>query len=141
MEDARQAVEVKLLKCGPRAIDKPEHYKRRSVGNCLCTMSRNGLRRRQAELEYARRHPESLTAAASHDPAALCEVLETAAIVRKCIAELPPRQREVIEIVCLGEVPLWQAYAQLGVSRRALQSALYHGRATLRTALGQQYIT
>jgi len=133
-EDASQEVHIKLLQRHRSKIDDPDRYRKRVLRNALCDSSRRKTRGRQTEELYIERRTKLLDGQ-SDNPAMLCERQETVEIVRHCVNQLPSRQRDVIDAVCLQELSVREASTRLGISETGINSALYHGRANLRRAL------
>jgi RNA polymerase sigma-70 factor (ECF subfamily) len=92
------------------------------------------LRARQRRLgreeELAERHAEAAVAA----PAAPDAELDPA--LRLALAELPPAQRQAVELVHLEELSIAEAAARVGVSPGALKLRAHRGVRALRRWLG-----
>jgi len=133
-EDARQDVELKMLKRDSNGIRDPEHYRGRAVSRCLCDHARREARRRRAEAI----HTQVSATTTPPAPAAVAEAREAAAQLRMRVQRLPPVQRDAIAAVYLDELSPREACECLAVSQSALNSALHRGRVNLRRALTPQ---
>jgi RNA polymerase sigma-70 factor (ECF subfamily) len=86
-----------------------------------------------AELEFDR-FPDTLAA----DPGEQAEMHEQLAALKRGIAELTQRQREVFVAVALNEVPIDVLALELGSNRNAVYKNLFDARRKLKAVLAQE---
>lgn len=95
---------------------------------------RTSRRRPEAPLELDGR---SDPAVAPHDP----ELAERTRLLRQTLAELPAKQREVIELHWLEGIPMLEVAEIVGASRSAVKVRAHRGYARLRELLSARGVT
>ena len=134
LEESQQEIDSKLAARPDLPNASNTQYRNRAIHNQLCTRRRREKRRLDVETRYA-----NVRAATTHaevtDPMVLCELRDTIGHLRRCVEDLPPKQRQVINAIYLLEQSVADACASLRLSPGAINSALSHARANLRRAL------
>ena len=133
-EDARDAVQelyVKLCREGDRALrsSNPQGYCVRMMQNVCADFLRRGGRnvlRRAADVAEVRGGPAVEAADAP------VEGREEAAMVRKALATLPPKLREVVVLRDLEQMEMSEIEAVTGMSQVNIRVSLSRGRKILK---------
>lgn len=112
-----------------------------SVDTWLTRVTINACRRHQRRLVLRRMGLRILTARNEHDKNAAKSDSgfddETLASVRSAVQELPTREREVIVLRYLEQIPIAQIAALLGISKNNTEVRLHRGRERLRQQLSE----
>lgn len=138
-EDARDAVQelyVKLCREGDRALrsSNPQGYCVRMMQNVCADFLRRGGRnvlRRAADVAEVRGGPAVEAADAP------VEGREEAAMVRKALATLPPKLREVVVLRDLEQMEMDEIEALTGMSQGNIRVTLSRGRKMLKEKIAK----
>ncbi len=138
-EDARDAVQelyVKLCREGDRALRSanPQGYCVRMMQNVCADFLRRGGRnvlRRAADVAEVRGGPAVEAADAP------VEGREEAAMVRKALATLPPKLREVVVLRDLEQMEMSEIEAVTGMSQVNIRVSLSRGRKILKEKIAK----
>lgn len=138
-EDARDAVQelyVKLCREGDRALrsSNPQGYCVRMMQNVCADFLRRGGRnvlRRAADVAEVRGGPAVEAADAP------VEGREAAAMVRKALATLPPKLREVVVLRDLEQMEMSEIEAVTGMSQVNIRVSLSRGRKILKEKIAK----
>ena len=138
-EDARDAVQelyVKLCREGDRALrsSNPQGYCVRMMQNVCADFLRRGGRnvlRRAADVAEVRGGPAVEAADAP------VEGREEAAMVRKALATLPPKLREVVVLRDLEQMEMNEIEALTGMSQGNIRVTLSRGRKMLKEKIAK----
>lgn len=138
-EDARDAVQelyVKLCREGDRALrsSNPQGYCVRMMQNVCADFLRRGGRnvlRRAADVAEVRGGPAVEAADAP------VEGREEAAMVRKALATLPPKLREVVVLRDLEQMEMSEIEAVTGMSQVNIRVSLSRGRKILKEKIAK----
>lgn len=138
-EDARDAVQelyVKLCREGDRALRSanPQGYCVRMMQNVCADFLRRGGRnvlRRAADVAEVRSGPAVEAADAP------VEGREEAAMVRKALATLPPKLREVVVLRDLEQMEMSEIEAVTGMSQVNIRVSLSRGRKILKEKIAK----
>jgi RNA polymerase sigma factor (sigma-70 family) len=128
----RQAVEDVVQEVFLVALRRLRAFRgQSSIGTWLMGITINACRahrrRTMLRLKWLRQARPAPDAAPADD--------ETAARVRDAVAQLPPRDREVMVLFYLEELPVVQIADLLGVKRNAVEVRLHRARRRLKTQL------
>jgi len=83
--------------------------------------------------------PEPLDGKAGHNPRAVLEGKETAAVIEEAVAELPPKQRDVFILRQYQNLRLKEIAKIQGCSVGAVKANLFHALRKLRDSLSDYY--
>ena len=61
--------------------------------------------------------------------------------MRKCLAQLSPAHREIIDLVYYGDSTIDEAAAKIGIPRNTVKTRMHYARKELEQLLGAQGIT
>ncbi|MQY09127.1 SigE family RNA polymerase sigma factor [Actinomadura macrotermitis] len=112
------------------------HWRRARAAGDLDRYARAVLVRAFLNEQRLRWAKVRLTAAPAETPAPPGPDVETQVVLRAALARLPPRQRAVVVLRFLCDLPVAEVAAALGCSEGTVKSQTAHGLARLRTLLG-----
>ena len=75
------------------------------------------------------------------DPEIAMQKNQQGSIMRKCLAQLSPAHREIIDLVYYGDSTIDEAAAKIGIPRNTVKTRMHYARKELEQLLGAQGIT